>query len=130
MNSMWKTDAEYGLEGSGIPSKIKNIQKHEDFLLNYATNQIRKFNNINIVGQAEKKTSVISFLIDDTHPFDVGTLLDQMGIAIRTGHHCTQPLMDFYEIPGTARVSLAFYNTKEEIDYFMESLKRVIRLLS
>ena len=92
--------------------------------------QIKKFNNINIVGQAEKKTSVISFLIDETHPFDVGTLLDQMGIAIRTGHHCTQPLMDFYEIPGTARVSLAFYNTKEEIDYFMESLKRVIRLLS
>ena len=66
---------------------------------------------------------MISFLIDETHPFDVGTLLDQMGIAIRTGHHCTQPLMDFYEIPGTARVSLAFYNTKEEIDYFMESLK-------
>ena len=109
---------------------LKNIQQHEDFLLNYATDQIKKFNNINIVGQAEKKTSVISFLIDETHPFDVGTLLDQMGIAIRTGHHCTQPLMDFYEIPGTARVSLAFYNTKEEIDYFMESLKRVIRLLS
>ena len=109
---------------------LKNIQQHEDFLLNYATDQIKKFNNTNIVGQAEKKTSVISFLIDETHPFDVGTLLDQMGIAIRTGLHCTQPLMDFYEIPGTARVSLAFYNTKEEIDYFMESLKRVIRLLS
>ena len=109
---------------------LKNIQQHEDFLLHYATEQIRKFNNINIVGQAEKKTSVISFLIEDTHPFDVGTLLDQMGIAIRTGHHCTQPLMDFYEIPGTARASFAFYNTKEEVDYLMDSLKRVIKLLS
>ena len=109
---------------------LKNIQQHEDFLLHYATEQIRKFNNINIVGQAEKKTSVISFLIEDTHPFDVGTLLDQMGIAIRTGHHCTQPLMDFYGIPGTARVSFAFYNTKEEVDYLMDSLKRVIKLLS
>ena len=72
----------------------------------------------------QKKASVISFNLKNSHPFDVGTLLDQMGIAIRTGHHCTQPLMDFYNIPGTARVSFAFYNTKSEIDLFIKALKR------
>ncbi len=109
---------------------LKNIKHYEEDLLNYATEGLRKFNNINIIGQAGEKASVISFLLDNTHPFDVGTLLDQMGIAIRTGHHCTQPLMHFYGIPGTARISLAFYNTKEEIDYLVDSIKRVVKLLS
>ena len=103
------------MEGTIWSGRINNLSFANEYLGNLNT----KFNLRNL-----------SFLIDETHPFDVGTLLDQMGIAIRTGHHCTQPLMDFYEIPGTARVSLAFYNSKEEIDYFMESLKRVIRLLS
>ena len=77
-----------------------------------------------------KKASVISFIVDGAHPFDIGTILDQMGIAIRTGHHCTQPLMDFYKISGTARASFAFYNTKEEVDYFIKSLEKAIRMLN
>ena len=85
---------------------------------------------VQIIGKAKEKTSVLSFLLDNVHPFDVGTLLDQMGIAIRTGHHCTQPLMDFYQIPGTARASFAFYNSMEEVDYFISSLKKTIKLLS
>ena len=80
-------------------------------------------------GTAEKKASVISFNLNNSHPFDVGTILDQMGIAIRTGHHCTQPLMDFYNIPGTARASFAFYNTKDEIDIFINALKKVTKML-
>ena len=77
----------------------------------------------------KKKASVISFNLNNSHPFDVGTILDQMGIAIRTGHHCTQPLMDFYNIPGTARASFAFYNTKDEIDIFINALKKVTKML-
>ena len=78
----------------------------------------------------EAIASVISFTVEGIHPFDLGTLLDQLGIAIRTGHHCTQPLMSFYNIPGTARVSFAFYNQKSEIDFFINSLKKAIKMLT
>ena len=78
---------------------------------------------------AKNKTSVVSFNVKGLHPFDIGTLLDKQGIAVRTGHHCTQPLMDFYKIPGTVRASFAFYNTKEEIDFFAEALEKSINIL-
>ena len=109
---------------------LENIAKQESDLLAYATEEIKMIDVVQIIGKAKEKTSVLSFLLDNVHPFDVGTLLDQMGIAIRTGHHCTQPLMDFYQIPGTARASFAFYNSKEEVDYFISSLKKTIKLLS
>ena len=109
---------------------LDNISLYEKELKNYASNSFNKIEGINIIGNSKNKIGIFSFIMDKIHYYDLGLLLDSKGIAIRTGHHCTQPLMDFYEIPGTARVSLAFYNTKEEIDYFMESLKRVIRLLS
>ena len=109
---------------------LDNIAKQESDLLAYATEEIKMIDVVQIIGKAKEKTSVLSFLLDNVHPFDVGTLLDQMGIAIRTGHHCTQPLMDFYEIPGTARASFAFYNSMEEVDYFISSLKKTIKLLS
>jgi len=102
----------------------------EEELLDYATEKINNLKGIRIIGQAAKKASVISFIADGSHPFDIGTILDQMGIAIRTGHHCTQPLMDFYRISGTARASFAFYNTKEEVDYFIKSLEKAIRMLN
>ena len=109
---------------------LENIAKQESDLLAYATEEIKMIDVVQIIGKAKEKTSVLSFLLDNVHPFDVGTLLDQMGIAIRTGHHCTQPLMDFYQIPGTARASFAFYNSMEEVDYFISSLKKTIKLLS
>ena len=82
--------------------------------------------NMRIIGTAANKSAVISFLVGKIHPYDIGMLLDKLGIAIRTGHHCAQPLIDSLEIPGTARASFSFYNTKEEIDVFIESLKRVV----
>ena len=109
---------------------LENIAKQESDLLAYATDKIKMIDAVQIIGKAKEKTSVLSFLLDNVHPFDVGTLLDQMGIAIRTGHHCTQPLMEFYQIPGTARASFAFYNSMEEVDYFISSLKKTIKLLS
>ena len=87
------------------------------------------FEGLHIVGESKKKTSVVSFVIDGIHPFDLGTLLDKQGIAVRTGHHCTQPLMDFYRIPGTVRASFAFYNTKQEIDTFIGALEKAITML-
>lgn len=108
-------------------SKINSL---ENDLLSYATEELSKIDKLNIVGTAIQKASVISFNYEGLHPFDIGTLLDQMGIAIRTGHHCTQPLMNFYKIPGTARASFAFYNTTEEIEIFIKSLKKVIKMLT
>lgn len=109
---------------------IDKISSLEDDLLHYATEKIAELKSIKIFGTADNKASVISFNVDGIHPFDVGTLLDQSGIAIRTGHHCTQPLMNFYNIPGTARVSFAFYNTKKEIDIFIEYLMKAIQMLT
>jgi cysteine desulfurase/selenocysteine lyase len=109
---------------------FENIQKHEHDLLDYATNELNKIEGLVIYGNAKNKTSVISFNVGSIHPFDIGTLLDKYGIAVRSGHHCTQPLWQFYNIPGTIRASFAFYNTFEEVDLFMEALKKSIRLLS
>lgn len=108
---------------------IDAIAEYENDLLEYATTLLSSIEGLNIIGTAKDKASVISFLVDGTHPYDLGTLLDQMGIAIRTGHHCTEPLMNRFEIPGTARASFAFYNTTEEIDYLYESLNRAINML-
>ncbi|MCF8423161.1 MAG: cysteine desulfurase [Bacteroidia bacterium] len=107
-----------------------NIQKHEHELLEYATKQLNEIQGLVIYGNAKHKTSVISFNVGTIHPFDIGTLLDKYGVAVRSGHHCTQPLWQFYNIPGTIRASFAFYNTFEEVDLFIEALKKSIRLLS
>lgn len=105
------------------------IHAHEQELLEYAESQISTIEQVRIIGTAHPKTSVVSFVVEGAHPFDIGTLLDKQGVAVRTGHHCTQPLMDFFEIPGTVRASFAFYNTKAEIDVFINALKRSISML-
>lgn len=105
------------------------VAAHEKELLDYATEKLSKIEGIQFYGQAKHKEGVISFLVDGVHPFDVGTLLDKLGVAVRTGHHCTQPIMDYYQIPGTIRASFSIYNTIEEIDYFIESLNRILPML-
>lgn len=109
---------------------MDNIHQYEDELLQYATKKLKGIEGVVIYGNAKAKASVISFNVSNIHPFDIGTLLDKYGIAIRSGHHCTQPLHQFYNIPGSIRASFAFYNTIEEIDLFIEALKKSIRLLS
>lgn len=108
---------------------IANIAAHEADLLRYATERIKAMPGIRLFGTAPDKTSVLSFLVGEAHPYDVGTLLDQLGIAVRTGHHCTQPVMDRYGIPGTVRASFAVYNTREEVDTFIASLERILPML-
>ncbi len=107
---------------------LEQIAKQENSLLNYATESLKQFSEIQIIGTSTNKASVVSFVIDNIHPHDVGTLLDRDGIAIRTGHHCTQPVMRRFGVPATSRVSFAFYNTKEEIDVFTNSLKKVLMM--
>ncbi len=107
----------------------EDILKHEDSLLHYALEKLENIDGMRIIGQARDKAAVISFLIHGIHPFDLGTLLDQMGIAVRTGHHCVQPLMDFYCIPGTVRASFAMYNTMEEIDIFAVAVRKAVTML-
>jgi len=109
---------------------LDNIKNYENELLHYATEKLSAIDGLKIYGTAEKKSSVISFLLEGIHPYDVGVILDNMGIAIRTGHHCAQPVMDYYKIPGTCRASLAFYNTKEEIDVLQEGIIRAKKMLS
>ena len=106
------------------------VEAYEKELLDYATAELKKIPEIEFYGEAENKVSVISFLVKGQHPYDVGSLVDKLGIALRTGHHCAQPIMDFYKIPGTIRASFAFYNTKEEVDLLVAGLKRVITMLS
>lgn len=108
---------------------LNNITTYEHYLLEHATNRLQEIEGVKIIGNANKKAAVISFVVDSCHPLDVGTLLDKQGIAVRTGHHCTQPLMKLLGIPGTVRASFAFYNTIDEIDVFAEALKKTIRLL-
>jgi cysteine desulfurase/selenocysteine lyase len=108
---------------------LKDIEKHELELADYAKDLLLTFEGLHLIGDAKNKTSVVSFIVDGIHPFDLGTILDKQGIAVRTGHHCTQPLMDFYKIPGTVRASFAFYNTKEEIDAFIKALEKGISML-
>lgn len=105
------------------------ISAYENELLVYGTQQLRMIEGVTIYGEAEEKTAVISFNVNGIHPYDVGSILDKMGIAVRTGHHCAQPIMDFYQIPGTIRASFSFYNTKEEIDLMITALKRAILML-
>jgi cysteine desulfurase/selenocysteine lyase len=107
-----------------------NIAKYEHELLEYATEKLLQIEGLKIFGTAEAKTSVISFNIGNIHPYDIGTIIDKLGIAVRTGHHCAQPIMDFYKIPGTIRASFAFYNTKEEIDIMIAALKKAQMMLS
>jgi len=109
---------------------FENIAVYEHELLDYATEKLLEIEGLKIYGTAEAKTSVISFNIEGIHPYDIGTIIDKLGIAVRTGHHCAQPIMDFYNIPGTIRASFAFYNTKEEIDIFVEAVKKAKIMLS
>ncbi|MDC6385561.1 cysteine desulfurase [Flagellimonas taeanensis] len=105
------------------------IAQYEDELMQYATQQLLTIEGLRIYGTAKHKTSVISFNIEGVHPYDIGTILDKLGIAVRTGHHCAQPIMDFYKIPGTVRASFSFYNTQEEVDKLVEGVKRAKKML-
>ncbi len=109
---------------------LNTIAEYENYLLEYATKEILKIEGVKIYGTSKSKTGIISFNIDGIHPYDIGVLLDKMGIAIRTGHHCTQPIMERFNIPGTARISLAVYNTKEEIDVCISAIKKAKQMLS
>jgi cysteine desulfurase / selenocysteine lyase len=108
----------------------EKIRKHEDELLSYASVQLEKVPGLNIIGRAKEKISVISFVVDQLHPQDIGILLDNRGIAVRTGHHCAQPLMKRFGISGTTRASFAVYNTMEEIDELVYGLQKIIKMLS
>ena len=107
-----------------------NIAAYEHELLDYGTKRLLEIEGLKIFGTAEAKTSVISFNIEGIHPYDIGTIIDKLGIAVRTGHHCAQPIMDFFKIPGTIRASFAFYNTKEEIDAMVDAIKKAQMMLS
>lgn len=106
------------------------IATYENELLDYATEQLLTIEGLKIYGTSNHKTSVISFNIGTIHPYDIGTIVDKLGIAVRTGHHCAQPIMDYYKIPGTIRASFAFYNTKAEIDKLVSALKKAVQMLS
>ena len=108
---------------------FENIALYEDELLHYATSELKAIEGLKIYGEASNKAAVVSFNIIGIHPYDIGTILDKLGIAVRTGHHCAQPIMDFYQIPGTVRASFSFYNTKEEIDMLVAGVKRAKGML-
>ena len=108
---------------------FKAIEEHEAALLQYATRKLLEIEGLKIYGTGPDKTSVISFNIEGIHPYDIGTILDKLGVAVRTGHHCAQPIMDFYKIPGTVRASFAFYNSLEEVDRLVEAVKRAKSML-
>ena len=109
---------------------LENIKEYEDYLLNYATSKLKEIEGVKIYGEAKIKTSVISFNIKNIHPYDVGSVIDNLGIAVRTGHHCAQPIMDYFDIPGTIRISFSFYNTIDEINILIEALKKASKMLS
>ncbi len=125
-----------GVIGFGVALDYMNsigfdeIVSYEDELLNYATEKLNAIDKLIIYGTSKEKAAVISFNVEGLHPYDIGTIIDKLGIAVRTGHHCAQPIMDFYKIPGTVRASFSFYNTKEEIDLFIEALLKAINMLS
>jgi cysteine desulfurase/selenocysteine lyase len=108
---------------------MEQISAYEEELLQYATDKLGKIPGLKIYGTAPKKTAVISFNVEGIHPYDIGSILDKLGIAVRTGHHCAQPIMDYYQIPGTVRASFSFYNTLEEINSMVEALKKAITML-
>lgn len=107
----------------------KKIEAHEAELLDYATKELKSIPGMMIYGDNNHKISIVSFNVEDIHPYDLGTLLDQMGIAVRTGHHCTEPLMDFFNIPGTVRASFGMYNTKEEVDILISGIRRALKMI-
>ncbi|WP_264566120.1 aminotransferase class V-fold PLP-dependent enzyme [Flavobacterium sp. N3904] len=109
---------------------FENIQKQELDLLDHATKRLLEIEGLKIYGTSTEKTSVVSFNIEGIHPYDIGTIIDKLGIAVRTGHHCAQPIMNFFEIPGTIRASFSFYNTKEEIDIMVDAVKKAKMMLS
>ncbi|MCL1867964.1 MAG: cysteine desulfurase [Paludibacter sp.] len=109
---------------------IEQIEQYENELLKYATEKILEIPEVKIYGNSKEKSAVLSFNVGKIHHYDIGVLLDQQGVAVRTGHHCAQPLMDFYKIAGTVRASFAFYNTFEEIDFFIAALKKAVKMLS
>ena len=125
-----------GVIGFGVALDYMNsigfdqIAAYEDELLTYATAKLNAIDKVIIYGTSQKKAAVISFNVEGLHPYDIGSIIDKLGIAVRTGHHCAQPIMDYYGIPGTVRASFSFYNTKEEIDRFIEALLRAINMLS
>ncbi len=107
-----------------------SIATYEKELLDYATAELKQIEGLRIYGEATEKTAVISFNVGNIHPYDIGTIVDKLGIAVRTGHHCAQPIMNFYKIPGTVRASFAFYNTKEEINSMVSAVKKAVTMLS
>ena len=109
---------------------LENIKSYEENLLDYATQKILKIEGLKIYGSSKNKTGIISFNIKEIHPYDIGVILDKLGIAIRTGHHCTQPVMKRFNIPGTARISFAIYNTKKEVDFCINAIKKAKEMLS
>ena len=98
-------------------------------MLNHATEKLKKINGLRIYGDVSNKVAVISFNVEGLHPYDIGTLLDKMGVAVRTGHHCCQPIMDHYQIPGTVRASFAFYNTHKEVEYLVAGVEKAVNML-
>jgi cysteine desulfurase/selenocysteine lyase len=108
---------------------LNNVIHHEHKLMEYAIERLKEMDELKIIGNAQPKAGAISFLVKDIHPFDLGELLDKQGIAVRTGHHCCQPIMDFYKIPGTVRASFAVYNTQEEIDALVKGIERAVIML-
>jgi len=108
---------------------MERIIEYEDWLLSIATDKLSKIDGVKFIGEAPEKTATISFLVEGIHPYDLGTLLDQMGVAVRTGHHCAEPLMDFFGIPGTVRASIGLYNTEEEVNILVESTRRAVNML-
>ncbi len=109
---------------------LANIKEYEDYLLDYATAKLEQIDGIKIYGESKTKVSVISFNIGEIHPYDIGSVIDNLGIAVRTGHHCAQPIMDYFDIPGTIRISFSFYNTIDEINILIDALKRASKMLS
>ncbi|MFT5751142.1 MAG: cysteine desulfurase/selenocysteine lyase [Flavobacteriales bacterium] len=109
---------------------FETIAAYEEELLQYATEKLLVIDGLKIYGTSAHKTAVLSFNVGDIHPYDIGTILDKLGIAVRTGHHCAQPIMEYFKIPGTVRASFAFYNTKEEIDIFVAGVQRAVMMLS
>ena len=109
---------------------LANIKQYEDYLLDYATAKLKEIDGIKIYGESRTKVSVISFNIGEIHPYDIGSVIDNLGIAVRTGHHCAQPIMDYFDIPGTIRISFSFYNTIDEINILIDALKKASKMLS
>ena len=109
---------------------VENIQQAEEELIHYTVERLSTIDGLRFIGNAKQRAGAVSFLVNDIHPFDMGEILDKQGIAVRTGHHCTQPLMEIFNIPGTVRASFSFYNTKEEVDKLVAGVEKAVKLLA